>query len=192
VFELFEGRMNAARFIEFCRHLLEDVDTPVFLILDGSSVHKAHALRDYAKSTEGRLTIFILPPYSPQLNPDEWVWRNVKNGHVARTVVQSWGELYETAMKALERLRRTPEIVRAFFADPCTIVAVFRCVVSPLLSAMDRPPGVVTLRYPFRLWLATRFRSRRGAGCCSGASGRWLGGVGVVVTSAARRPGVPG
>ena len=30
--------------------------------------------------------MFFLPSYSPQLNPDEWVWTNVKHDRIARKV----------------------------------------------------------------------------------------------------------
>ena len=43
--------------------------------------------QDYVASTEGRLQLFFLPPYSPELNPDEWVWKNVKHDRVGRTSV---------------------------------------------------------------------------------------------------------
>ncbi|MGH3934051.1 MAG: transposase [Pseudonocardiaceae bacterium] len=26
---------------------------------------------------ERRLSLFFLPPYAPELNPDEWVWKNL-------------------------------------------------------------------------------------------------------------------
>lgn len=78
-FELFEGSMNAAKFIEFLKKLVADCPTPVFVIVDGSAAHTAKALQRYVESTEGGMSIFFLPPYSPDLNPDEWLWNNVKN-----------------------------------------------------------------------------------------------------------------
>jgi transposase len=83
-FDLFEGSMNAARFIEFCKKLAHDCPTPVFLVVDGSSAHTAKIVKDYVLSTEGRLRLFFLPPYSPELNPDEWVWKNVKRDRIKK------------------------------------------------------------------------------------------------------------
>ncbi len=37
------------------------------------------------KVTGGRLKLFFLPGYSPELDPDEWVWKNVKNDRIARS-----------------------------------------------------------------------------------------------------------
>jgi transposase len=30
-------------------------------------------VKRFVQSTEGKLRLFFLPPYSPDLNPDEWV-----------------------------------------------------------------------------------------------------------------------
>lgn len=75
-FEVFEGNTNATRFIEFCEKLLHDCPTPVFLVADGHSAHTVKIVKEYVASTEGGLRLFfLLPSYSPELNPDEWVWK---------------------------------------------------------------------------------------------------------------------
>jgi len=117
-FQVHEGSMNAERFVGFLESLLHDFDTPVFLVVDGSSVHKARIVKDYVASTKGRLELFFLPPYSPELNPDEWVNKNVKHDRIARAVPLTRDELKAVAIDALERLKRCPGIVRGFFGDP--------------------------------------------------------------------------
>jgi transposase len=117
-FQVHEGSMNAERFIEFLESLVHDFDTPVFLVVDGSSVHKATAVTQYVAGTKGRLELFFLPPYSPELNPDEWVNKNVKHDRIARAVPLTRDELKSLAVDALERLKKCPGIVRGFFGDP--------------------------------------------------------------------------
>ncbi len=87
-------------------------------MVDGSSVHKANIVQQYVTSTEGRLELFFLPPYSPKLNPDEWVNKNVKHDRIARAVPLTRDELKAVAVDALQRLKKCPGIVRGFFADP--------------------------------------------------------------------------
>jgi len=117
-FDLFEGSMTATRFIEFCQKLGHDCATPVFLIVDGSTAHTATIVKDYVASTEGRFRLFFLPPYSPELNPDEWVWKNIKHDQIKRTAPLSKGHLWTIARDALLRLQKMPETVMAFFGDP--------------------------------------------------------------------------
>ncbi|MGH3696023.1 MAG: transposase [Pseudonocardiaceae bacterium] len=86
--------------------------------VDGSSVHKANIVKEYVASTNGRLKLFFLPPYSPELNPDEWVNKNIKHDRIARAVPFTRDGLMELAVEALERLKKCPGIVQGFFGDP--------------------------------------------------------------------------
>src|ERR687894_120523 len=117
-FQVHEGSMNAERFVEFLQSLIHDFDTPVFLVVDGSSVHRARIVTQYVASTKGGLELFFLPPYSPELNPDEWVNKNVKHDRIARAVPLTRDELKAVAVEALERLKTCPRIIRGFFGDP--------------------------------------------------------------------------
>jgi transposase len=117
-FATYTGSFTAQRFIEFCQKLLADTDGPVYLVVDGHPTHKAKLVKQFFASTDGRLRLFVLPAYSPQLNPDEWVWKNVKHDRVGRTSPRTGDEFKANVVAALRRLQRLPQIVRAFFADP--------------------------------------------------------------------------
>jgi transposase len=117
-FAVYEGTTNAATFIDFCKRLLHDAPGPVYLIIDGHPAHRATATKEFAASTGGRLRLIFLPGYSPELNPDEWVWKNVKHDRIGKTGVTSKEDLRSKAIGALRRLQKRPGLVRAFFADP--------------------------------------------------------------------------
>jgi transposase len=117
-FDLFEGRMNSAAFIEFLKKLLHDIAGPIFLVVDGAGYHRSAATKKFVESTNGRLRLFQLPGYSPQLNPDEWVWNNVKNTQAGRRLVLRKSDLAEIARNALTCLKNTPSIIQGFFRDP--------------------------------------------------------------------------
>ncbi len=67
------GRVNAGVFIKFLKRLLVKADRMVFLIVDGHPTHKAAKGRKFVASESKRLRLYYLPPYSPELNPDEYV-----------------------------------------------------------------------------------------------------------------------
>ena len=118
-FRIQEGKMNAGKFIDFLKALLDSVPGKIFLIVDGHPVHKAKKVSEFVKEkADGRLSIFFLPPYSPDLNPDEWVWNNVKNDRIGRGVIMSADDLKAKAIGALRRLQKLPDIVRGFLRDP--------------------------------------------------------------------------
>ena len=117
-FAVIDGTLDGPKFIEFCRKLLHDTPGPVFLIVDGHPVHHSKVVTRFVEATEGRLRLFFLPPYSPQLNPDEWVWKNVKHDRVGRAGIRDAGDLKAKAMSALHRLQKLPHVIRGFFSDP--------------------------------------------------------------------------
>jgi transposase len=118
-FQLFEVSIKAADFQAFCKRLMSDSDGhPVYLILDNSRVHRAKLLKKFADDSEGMLKLFFLPAYSPDLNPDEWVWKNVKHDHVGRAAVDGIQQMKALMLSALRRLQKMPALVQSFFHDP--------------------------------------------------------------------------
>jgi transposase len=117
-FMLQEGKVDSSVFVELCRRLLADDGGTVFLVVDNHSIHLSNETRAFVTSTNGRLRLFFLPTYSPELNPDEWVWKNVKHDRIGRSGVTSAADLHTKATRALQRLQDLPGIVRGFFADP--------------------------------------------------------------------------
>ena len=117
-FAAYEGSLNGPVFIDFCRRLLDDAQGPVFLVLDGHPVHRSNAVKQFAASTDGRLRLCFLPGYAPELNPDEWVWKNIKHDRIGRAGVSGPEDLKAKALAALHRLQRLPHLVQSFFRDP--------------------------------------------------------------------------
>jgi len=70
--------VTAPTFKEFLTRLMIGASKPIFVIVDGHPIHKSKLVKDYVESLDGMLKLFYLPPYSPQLNPDEQVWAHVK------------------------------------------------------------------------------------------------------------------
>jgi transposase len=122
-FMIVDGKIAADQFIEFLRRLTKDARRPIFLIVDGHSVHKAKKVSRFVESLEGALWLFSLPAYSPELNPDELVWNHLKNHSLGKQVAGSKEELKAMASKALRKMQRNPQLVRSFFHHPETAYA---------------------------------------------------------------------
>jgi transposase len=110
--------MDSALFIQYLEYLIHDVEGKIFLIADRARYHTSNETTTWLKEHEDRIEMFFLPPYSPDLNPDEWVWKNVKHDAIYRVVPQHPGHLFQIASQALHALWKAPEKIRGFFADP--------------------------------------------------------------------------
>jgi transposase len=115
-----EGRVNASVFLEFLRRLVHNAPCKVFLIVDGHPVHKAKMVRDYVAAVSDWLELFFLPPYAPELNPDELVWNDLKNHAIGRQSIKGPDQLKRAVISFLRYLQRTPDRVRSYFRAPTT------------------------------------------------------------------------
>jgi len=113
-------RISAALFLEFLKRLILNYPRKIFLVVDGLATHKAKSVRQYLETVKERIELFFLPPYSPQLNPDELVWNDVKNNGVGRQVICSSVDLDHAVHSRLRRLQKNPEKVRSFFQTETT------------------------------------------------------------------------
>jgi transposase len=66
---------SSETFGDFIRYLLESTQGKIYLILDNARWHRAKDLKVFSESNQDRLIRVFLPPYSPELNPVERVWR---------------------------------------------------------------------------------------------------------------------
>ena len=114
-FMVVEGSVNSSVFVEFLKRLMAGSKRKVFLIVDGYPAHKSKIAKEFIESTDGKLELFYLPPYSPELNPDELVWNTLKNGIVGRSTVQSKDELKSKVVGGLRKIQKSPDMVKSFF-----------------------------------------------------------------------------
>ncbi len=112
VFEIFEGTCDEIRFLDFLDKLLEHfAERKIFLIVDNASFHKSPAV-EYWLLDHPRMELFYLPPYAPELNPDELLNQDVHT-HVARRRPSNLAKLVILTVEYLAT--RTSEIVSEYF-----------------------------------------------------------------------------
>ena len=117
-FSFLDGNLNSAMFIDYLKKLMHDIPGPIFLIVDGYPSHRSKETLDFVRGTDGQLNLFFLPPYSPELNPDEWVWKNIKNDRVGRMASRSVVEMRNGIDKAVSWLQSATDHILNFFRDP--------------------------------------------------------------------------
>ncbi|MER6529562.1 transposase [Streptomyces sp. NPDC001508] len=87
---------------------------PIVLVWDRLNTHVSHAMRELIAEREW-LTVFLLPAYSPDLNPVEWVWAHVKRS-LANLAVVSLDRLEALVRNRLKRLQYRPDALDGFVA----------------------------------------------------------------------------
>ena len=91
---------NSETFREFLEEIRRNRPR-LFMVLDNASYHKSKAVREYVESTGGDVELEFLPSYTPQLNPVETVWRDLKR-RLAGRFFRSLDELKAAITAILE------------------------------------------------------------------------------------------
>lgn len=108
-----EGGVNGSVFVEFLGRLIHGVERKIFLIVDGHPSHKAKLVKRFVEANADRIELFFLPPYSPELSPDELAWAHV-------VTVQTKDELKAVVGRVMRKLQKMLHIVASFFhASTC-------------------------------------------------------------------------
>jgi len=71
-------RFTAATYCAFLQTVLDQSDQPLMLIQDGAKYHTAAATTEFIAAHADRLSVYQLPAYSPDYNPIEHLWKNMK------------------------------------------------------------------------------------------------------------------
>lgn len=117
-YEVYTGRLNAQRFIEFLRRFLRYRRRSVFLVVDKHPAHRAHAVARFVQEQLGRLELHFLPGYAPDLNPDEFVWSHLRKVGTSKTPLRRNESLRRRVEHDLAAIQAQPHLVRSFFCAP--------------------------------------------------------------------------
>ena len=85
----------------------------IFLYVDNARWHKSKIVRLYL-SFNSRIVLLFIPPYSPNLNPVEWEWHELRRLSTHARRFQSGEECYQTVEKHFEFRKCTNNSYRQF------------------------------------------------------------------------------
>jgi transposase len=113
-----KGGVNAVVFIEFLKRMMTGIKRTIFLIVDRGPAHIAKKTKAFVESLNGRLRLFYLPPYSPDRNPDELVWKHLKADTVGRMAITDKDDFKAKVRSSMRQLQNNPEKIKSFYQKP--------------------------------------------------------------------------
>ena len=78
LFRLYDSAVRSAQIVEFLKALRTQLTRKLLIVWDGAAQHKSRIVREYLDSTKGAIQMALLPGYSPDLNPVEYLWARLK------------------------------------------------------------------------------------------------------------------
>ncbi len=107
-FQTRPGSYNDESLIAFLRDLKQHLrGQKAILIWDGLPAHKSRKMKQYLESQSLWLQVEMLPGYSPDLNPVEDLWGNLKGQELANRCVDGLGEAEQDVCHGMERVRQS-------------------------------------------------------------------------------------
>ena len=83
-FMIIDGRFNSEIFQTFLQQMIKYSREKIYFVTDGHPAHKTKKLNEWLLDNKNRIEVFFLPPYSPELNPQEYVNQDVKTNVIGK------------------------------------------------------------------------------------------------------------
>ncbi|MBF0567183.1 MAG: IS630 family transposase [Nitrospirae bacterium] len=114
-FMVFKENFTTDVFIKFLRRLTKSVSRKVFLILDRHSVHKSKKVARWVEKNSDKIQLYLMPGYSPELNPDEYLNNDVKSNAFRKERPSNQIEMKASLHGYLRSTQKQPHIVKNYF-----------------------------------------------------------------------------
>lgn len=114
-FMCYEENMTQKLFIDFMERLVKDADRKVLFIVDNLKVHHGKIVKEWLDSHKDDIELFYTSPYSPEVNPDEYLNHNLKQNVHSGIIPHSKSQIREKTESFMNDLQKHGEKVSAIF-----------------------------------------------------------------------------
>lgn len=115
LFTLHKKTITAVEVILFLKQMLDHHPRRhLVVVMDQAKPHTANDVKTFIEAQK-RLHVFYLPSRSPNLNPDEKVWRHLKHEELKSHGALTVRALQTLTNKKLKKMARNPDLVRGIF-----------------------------------------------------------------------------
>lgn len=83
-FMIIHDRFNSEVFKTFLQQMIKYSRQKIYFVTDGHPAHKTKSLKEWLALNKKHIEVFFLPPYSPELNPQEYVNQDVKTNVIGK------------------------------------------------------------------------------------------------------------
>jgi transposase len=109
----FTKSVSGMEVVETLHHFGRHIHGPLLIIWDRSRPHRSKVVQNYL-TTHPEIYIEWLPPYAPELNPEEYCHGNVKQ-HLRNATPNSVAEMRQQVDCGFARIRKSPDLLLGFF-----------------------------------------------------------------------------
>lgn len=101
--------------IDFLEYLCRRYRSKALIVVwDGATIHRSQAIKEFLTRKKGRIHLVALPGYSPELNPVELLWSQLKR-ELKNQVFLNLANLTEVLKEKIEKIRKNTRLLVSFF-----------------------------------------------------------------------------
>jgi len=111
----YSSSMTQNKYLLFLARLVRSETRKIYFIADNLSVHHGKKVKAWVKEHSEQIELHFIPSYAPELNPDEYLNRDLKtNVHQGRSP-RTFGDLKANLKSFMSMLQKTPARVMKYF-----------------------------------------------------------------------------
>ena len=116
VFRIEKETINAFEHIEFLKQIMQHHRwRKIIVIEDNARPHIAREVKYFVEKNKNKIAVYYLPAYSPDLNPDEKVWKYLKNVKLKTHQARNKKEFTPLVRSKMKSIQNQPNLIKSFF-----------------------------------------------------------------------------
>ena len=115
--------MTQEKLISFMGRLTRDAGRKAYLIVDNLKAHHGTKVAEWLEAHKDEIIVFHLPPYSPEMNPDEYLNNDLKTKVRSGAFADTEPDLEHKIQSFMRILVRKPYRVRSYSSSPMVAYA---------------------------------------------------------------------
>jgi transposase len=107
-----DEQYNAETFLAFLRQVLQSYpEGKIVIVLDNARIHHARLLQSFLESNKSRLELVFLPPYSPELNLVEGLWKWLKADIINNVFYHTVVEIRQNVAQFMNKISENKQVI---------------------------------------------------------------------------------
>ena len=116
LFRIEKKTVNSETFIDFLKQIMRNHKLrKIIIVTDNSMTHISAMTKKFLEQNKNKLAVYLLPTYSPDLNPDEEVWKYLKNVKLEAHQARNKKEFRPLIRSKMQSMQKKPNLIRSFF-----------------------------------------------------------------------------
>lgn len=116
IFRIENQTIHGENHVDFLKQIMrQHPHRKIIVIEDNAPPHIAKVVKNFVSENKNKLAVYYLPTYSPDLNPDEKVWKYLKNVKLKAHQARNKKEFKPLIKAKMQSIQRKPQLIKSFF-----------------------------------------------------------------------------